>query len=327
MICAVAALLAGDFAYAQSCYTLQAELAHLQSRGGGGSSRDRARYERAWREQANVLARTEARARKAGCYGGNFLLFWKSPDASCRSLIPKIRDMQANLAKLDRLRRSGGGDGNARRIRELQAALRDRGCGTQVHEARRRSEETPFSWRGTYRTVCVRTCDGYYFPISFSTTPERFPEDAQTCAARCPGTEAKLFFYSNPGGTPEEMQSIDGAYYTALPTAFQFRTQYNAACACQPAAGFGATTAAAARPDIGTLVDVGPQPPQRRPEPGVDPETLANRAGAFVPDPRAAEPAPATVATTADGRSIRVVGPGYWASPEQQEAILTPVPN
>ena len=27
---------------------------------------------------------------------------------------------------------------------------------------------------GTFRTVCVRTCDGYYFPISYSTSASRF---------------------------------------------------------------------------------------------------------------------------------------------------------
>ena len=26
---------------------------------------------------------------------------------------------------------------------------------------------------GTYRTVCVRSCDGFYFPISFATVPAR----------------------------------------------------------------------------------------------------------------------------------------------------------
>src|SRR5688572_10763476 len=49
---------AADPALAQTCFTLQAELSHLQSQGGGGG---RARYDRAWREQANVLARTESR--------------------------------------------------------------------------------------------------------------------------------------------------------------------------------------------------------------------------------------------------------------------------
>ena len=40
---------------------------------------------------------------------------------------------------------------------------------------------------GTYRTVCVRTCDGYYFPISYSTVPGRFADDqshASACARR-----------------------------------------------------------------------------------------------------------------------------------------------
>jgi hypothetical protein len=325
---AVVALLVADFATAQTCYTLQAELAHLQSRGGG-SSRDRARYERAWREQASVLARTEARARNAGCYGGGFLFFRREPDRSCRQLIPKIRDMQGNLAKLDRLRRSGGGGDNSRRIRELQAILRDRGCSLEAREASApRREESPFNWRGTYRTVCVRPCDGYYFPISFSTTPDRFPEDAQTCAARCPGTDAKLFFYSNPGGSPEEMQSIDGASYSALPTAFQFRTQYNPGCGCRPATGFGTTAAETSRPDLDTMVEAVAQLPRPRPEPGLDPETIANRRAGFVPGPRRGpQPPPAEIATTADGRPIRVVGPSYWASPEQDAVVLTPVPN
>ncbi len=58
---------------------------------------------------------------------------------------------------------------------------------------------------GTYRTLCVRTCDGFYFPISFSTTSDRFPADAQTCQSMCPGAEATLFYYPNPGGGPENM--------------------------------------------------------------------------------------------------------------------------
>ena len=191
-----------------------------------------------------------------------------------------------------------------------------------------RREESPFNWRGTYRTVCVRPCDGYYFPISFSTTPDRFPEDAQTCAARCPGTDAKLFFYSNPGGSPEEMQSIDGSSYSALPTAFLFRTEFNPSCGCRPAGGYGTTAAEAARPDLNTMVELSAQLPRPRPEPGVDPETVANRLGGFTPGPRnEAEPAAETVATSADGRPIRVVGPAFWASPEQDEVILTPVPN
>ena len=39
---------------------------------------------------------------------------------------------------------------------------------------------------GTFRTLCVRTCDGFYFPISYATTPARFAEDERTCQRLCP---------------------------------------------------------------------------------------------------------------------------------------------
>jgi hypothetical protein len=324
-----------DPAGAQTCYTLQAELTHLQSRGGG-SSADRARYERAFREQARVLARTEARARNAGCFGGGFLFFRRGQDPACRKLVPKIGDMQTNLARLDRLRRSGG-DGSARRIRQLEGAIRERGCGRGGLErwgiesaaGRAFEPEPPMSPRGTFRTLCVRTCDGYYFPISFSTTQDRFGDDAQTCSSMCPGTESKLYFHANPGGSPEEMLSIDGSAYSALPTAFQYRKSINPSCSCRPAGGYSLI---ASNPSgMPAEEPAGPEPsllPRPRPEPGEDPETLANRAGAFVPGAVPAEgPATAAIATTPGGRPVRVVGPAYWGGPEQDGVVLTPVPN
>ena len=79
-------------------------------------------------------------------------------------------------------------------------------CGPQYQqEARRRdAARNPFSslWgeesegpRGganqfgnlpfaTYRTLCVRLCDGYYFPVSFSTLPNHFQRDCGACASR-----------------------------------------------------------------------------------------------------------------------------------------------
>ena len=36
---------------------------------------------------------------------------------------------------------------------------------------------------------CARSCDGYYFPISYSTVPSKFPEDEQLCRRLCPATE------------------------------------------------------------------------------------------------------------------------------------------
>jgi hypothetical protein len=98
-------------------------------------------------------------------------------------------------------------------------------------EEERPPERTGFN-SGTYRTVCVRLCDGFFFPISFATTPENFSRDSDSCNARC-GSPARLYVYPNPGGEPEQMVGLDGKPYSALKSAFLFRTNYDAACTCK----------------------------------------------------------------------------------------------
>ena len=88
---------------------------------------------------------------------------------------------------------------------------------------------------GTFRTVCVRTCDGVYFPVSFATYQARFQDDERTCKALCPATEATLFTYRNPGEDMNQAVSINGQPYSSLPNAFKFRTEFNASCACKAA--------------------------------------------------------------------------------------------
>jgi hypothetical protein len=85
----------------------------------------------------------------------------------------------------------------------------------------------------TYRTMCVRLCDGYYWPISFATNGEGFGRDSEICAKSC-GTPAALYYYPNPGGVPEDMISIEGVPYRSLGTAFNFRSAYDASCKCRP---------------------------------------------------------------------------------------------
>ena len=84
----------------------------------------------------------------------------------------------------------------------------------------------------TYKTYCVRLCDGFFWPVSFSTTPNRFDADAETCQAAC-GSPTRLFVHPIPGGGPATMVSQEGLPYTALKSAFLFRTRYDAQCRCQ----------------------------------------------------------------------------------------------
>lgn len=84
----------------------------------------------------------------------------------------------------------------------------------------------------TYKTMCVRLCDGAYFPISFATTRNNFAKDEAQCAARC-GSPARLFAFPNPGGKPEAMRDRSGHSYVSLPTAFQYRHGPVAGCSCK----------------------------------------------------------------------------------------------
>jgi hypothetical protein len=113
---------------------------------------------------------------------------------------------------------------------EREARLRDER--EEREEAMERARELGRE-RGTFRTMCVRLCDGFFFPISFATTPDRFATDEAACRSRC-GSPARLYVYPNPGGEPEQMHDARGQPYSALKNAFLFRTTYSESCTCKP---------------------------------------------------------------------------------------------
>jgi hypothetical protein len=92
-------------------------------------------------------------------------------------------------------------------------------------------EERPAA--GASRTVCVRLCDGYYFPINFAVTRDKLQRDSGVCASRC-GAQGRLFVHRNPGGSVEDMEDLSGRPYRQLRTAFLYRTELVANCKCQP---------------------------------------------------------------------------------------------
>ena len=86
---------------------------------------------------------------------------------------------------------------------------------------------------GTYRTLCVRLCDGYYWPISFATSRASFDRDNEVCERSC-SSGAKLYIYRNPGEEAEDMVDLNGQSYKALKTAFLYRDRYDLTCQCRP---------------------------------------------------------------------------------------------
>lgn len=91
---------------------------------------------------------------------------------------------------------------------------------------------------GQYQTMCVRTCDGYYFPLTYETGAENFARDQAQCQAQCPG--AQLFFKPTGEERPEAMISLGGQAYRDMPNAFKFRkagANATPQCTCQKTAG------------------------------------------------------------------------------------------
>jgi hypothetical protein len=87
----------------------------------------------------------------------------------------------------------------------------------------------------TYRTVCVRLCDGYYFPVSFSTLPNHFQRDEEVCQSKC-AAPAELYYHQNPGaGMDQAVAARSNTPYTQLKSAFRYRKEYIAGCSCKMA--------------------------------------------------------------------------------------------
>ena len=91
----------------------------------------------------------------------------------------------------------------------------------------------PKSAPATFRTVCVRLCDGYYFPLSHGVSRSRFADDAAACSAQCQ-SDARLF-YMAPDAEIDRAVDLDGRPYSRLPNAYRYRKSMDQACACRPA--------------------------------------------------------------------------------------------
>jgi hypothetical protein len=85
---------------------------------------------------------------------------------------------------------------------------------------------------GTYRTLCVRLCDGFYWPVSHSTIRARFAKDAKQCEVNCHG-RSQLFVQRTGNEDVEGMADLKGIPYTQLKNALRYRTEYVRDCTCR----------------------------------------------------------------------------------------------
>jgi hypothetical protein len=243
-----------------ACVRLESQLAAINSGSTDPTRADQVkRAEDAVAKQQADLDRTLAQAHKQGCEGQGFLSLFSSLVPQCGPINSKIQQMRGDLDRattdLEQLK-SGTGSQDSQR-RALIGQLAQNNCGAQYTTAANEAGPTGFFDRlfggggggsgggtilnpggdgapaGTFHTVCVRTCDGYYFPISYSTVQSRFADDERSCQRLCPAAEVALYSFHNPGEAMEQAVSANGQLYTALPNAFHYRKEFTAACSCR----------------------------------------------------------------------------------------------
>jgi hypothetical protein len=253
----------GGLAANPMCGRLEGQLATIdRGAGTGDPAKDEQirRYQEAAAKQQSELDRVTMQAKRMGCESSGFFSLFNGQSAQCAPVNNQIQQMRRNLdqitGSLERLRSGGiGGADRENQRRSVLTALVQNNCGPQYAAAARASGGGNFMdnlfggngnqipppaaefgpQSGTFRTVCVRTCDGAYFPVSFATVQSRFPDDEKTCKALCPATEATLFTYRNPGEDINQAVSVSGQAYSQLPNAFKFRSEFNPSCACKAA--------------------------------------------------------------------------------------------
>ncbi|HEY4407180.1 MAG TPA: DUF2865 domain-containing protein [Xanthobacteraceae bacterium] len=331
------------------CPQLEGQLSAFDRGITDSSQSDQAkRLDDAARKQQSDLDRLTAQARRSGCEGNGFFSLFSSQPAQCAPLNAQIQQVRGNLDRtlndLQRAQSNTGADREGQR-RQIIGALAQNDCGPQYRQQASQgggffdrlfgpgtilSPEpvAPAAASGTYKTLCVRTCDGFYFPVSYSALPNRFAEDAQTCQRLCPAAEVELYSHRASGEDVNQAVSASGRLYTQMANAFAYRKQFNPSCSCKAA---GQTWAEALKQlddqtvERGDIVvteekakqlsqpQVDAQGKPIKPAPGAKPGTPQ-------PQPVAATPASANVPapaadTTADTdpskRRVRAVGPTF----------------
>ena len=262
----VASLIAGgsSAALAQQidCGRLQQQIASL---GQAAANPRLGQIQAALQRQRAELDRTTAYSAQIGCGRRQFLFFGGSAPPQCPQIEGQIAQMQANVAQLSQSLAGLGGGGDAQR-RDLQARF-DAYCRGGVQNASQNpgffgglfgggpgpavlpppddgsgqpgdiidngaGDGVDSGPRGGSKAVCVRSCDGGFFPVSYSPGRGGLASLNELCHALCPNAEATLFTYS-PGRDISTAVSIDGRPYSSLPNALKFRTKYDPTCTCK----------------------------------------------------------------------------------------------
>ncbi|NKK72909.1 DUF2865 domain-containing protein [Rhizobium leguminosarum bv. viciae] len=252
------------------CNDLRGRLADLPRSIGNNNGPEARQYANAMAEQNLELRKVRNDLRSFGCTSGSMVVIGGENADYCAELSQAEARMIDNIRYLqdrrNELRNQTDGGGDARR--ELTAALERNGCNSDNFYApseRSANDPAPSVEEQAMRTdtfvplgggeevdpryglpraemlspvstMCVRSCDGGFFPISSNATSVDFGRDAQTCAKMCPGIETELFYRDVTSTEASNMISVaTGTPYSAMKNAFAYKNRTpgeKSSCAC-----------------------------------------------------------------------------------------------
>jgi hypothetical protein len=350
------------FAASSSCRQLEAELASAGS-GGRASPSQLRKYDTAIARQGAEMTKARSRARQAGCgfsiFSGNIsacAALNASLDRMAKNLDTLRRDrvkLAKGAARRDRSHIMAALKAKKCRATETAAKetperkktgdwllekpqrnidLDDESQGDTAEPADKHdlsalvhmtTAEAP---RGEFRTMCVRTCDGYFFPMSNAASLRDFERDQKNCESSCPGTEMQVFYTRGIGDDSANMtSSVTGRPYAELPTAYLYKKQGipdAPACGCNAAQDFeviggrSVTTLQRSEPESPSITSFAP-PLGAKP----DPVKPATDEASHVPEPGTRPSLPTT------DRKVRVVAPAFLPAPEAAIDLRVPDPT
>ena len=335
-------------ASSRMCRNLALELASV-----GKSSGNPTKYKNfaaAAKRQTLELRKTKRRFNNGNC---------KSTRSSmCRQLRNAIPKMERNLSHLIKVRDASKPKRKSRNRSTIRSEMLRHNCNSLrvtkrnapkkkiVQNVKLAAKPTPFlkndlpvpsgsrarghfaaNLSSGYRAVCVRTCDGYFFPISFLNNPAG-QKDQFACQAMCPQAEVQVYSHRLPEQEIEDMVDRYGNKYTDLTTAFEYikprAINAKKSCSCgKPLTPQNMTMiknkellkAANSKEPVLKFR------PSNRPDLYADPETLDNTLGKLsgthiqhiLHTPRVGE----LVEPTQEERNVRVVGTKFLPDPKE----------
>ena len=236
------------------CLQLEQRLV-MEGQRGTVSREQLPRIENELRQADRAAQAAQAMLERSDCY--DYFLFSKTlrRTRQCVDLAAQAEGAKRKVTELDIQRQQILGTRDRSHLDDVYRELARNNCGPEyAREVQRRGLNNPFSslWQdedagpgrgnefgalpfATYRTVCVRLCDGYFFPVSFSTLKNHFDRDIDACQSKC-AAPAELYYYQNPGGTIEQAISVrNQSPYTSLKSAFRYRKELVSGCSCKQA--------------------------------------------------------------------------------------------